>query len=164
GAYHAGVLRALHEAGVRIDLVAGRGAGTIGALFAAVDGGQRLWEKGGLWKSSGLARAYAWRRPLVVAVGMLALAAALLALPLVLLAAGVAAALVAVLLSLVSLSSASTAVTSGYGRFVDAMFAPAALPTIVPRLIVLCLLVAIGSLAASAVMNTWRAPVRRRAM
>jgi predicted acylesterase/phospholipase RssA len=42
GAYHAGVLRALHEAGVKIDIVAGRGVGVIGALFAAVDGGQRL--------------------------------------------------------------------------------------------------------------------------
>ena len=162
GAYHAGVLRALHEAGVRIDLVAGRGAGAIGALFVAVDGGQRLWEKDGLWKSAGLARAYAWRRPLAVAAWMLALAAALLALPLVLLAAGVVAALVAVLLSLVSLSSASTAVTSGYSRFIDAMFAPAALPTIVPRLIVLCLLVAVGALAVGAAAHWWRAPVRRR--
>ena len=44
GAYHAGVLRALHEAGVRVDLVAGRGIGAVGAMFAAVDGGQRLVE------------------------------------------------------------------------------------------------------------------------
>lgn len=161
GAYHAGVLRALHEAGVRIDLVAGRGAGAIGALFAAVDGGQRLWEKDGLWKSAGLARAYAWRRPVALAVWMLAVSAALLALPLVLLAAGVVAALVAVLLSLVSLSTASTAVTSGYARLVDAMFAPAALPTVVPRLIVLCLLVALAALIVGAVMNTWRVPARR---
>ena len=50
GAYHAGVLRALHEAGLRIDLVAARGAGAIGALFAAVDGVQRLWDKDGPWK------------------------------------------------------------------------------------------------------------------
>ena len=50
GAYHAGVLRALHEAGVRIDLVAGRGIGALGALFAAIDGGARLWEPGGFWR------------------------------------------------------------------------------------------------------------------
>ena len=43
GAYHAGVLRALHEAGVKLDVIAGRGVGVIGALFAAVDGAQRLW-------------------------------------------------------------------------------------------------------------------------
>ena len=51
-AYHAGVLRAFHEAGVKIDLTAGRGAGVIGALFAAVDGGARLWDGDGLWKTA----------------------------------------------------------------------------------------------------------------
>src|SRR3989441_7246373 len=30
GAYHAGVLRALHEAGVKLDIVAGRGIGVVG--------------------------------------------------------------------------------------------------------------------------------------
>src|SRR2546425_1118303 len=34
GAYHAGVLRALHEAGVKLDIVAGRGIGVVGALVA----------------------------------------------------------------------------------------------------------------------------------
>jgi NTE family protein len=37
GAYHAGALRALHEAGVKIDIVAGCGIGVVGALFVAVD-------------------------------------------------------------------------------------------------------------------------------
>ena len=78
GAYHAGVLRALHEAGLRIDLVAGRGIGAAGAIFAAVDGGQRLWDKAGLWKQGGLARAYAWRTPLRVAGWAVVAAAALL--------------------------------------------------------------------------------------
>ena len=45
GAYHAGVLRALDEAGVKLDVVAGRGIGVLAALFAAVDGGQRLWDE-----------------------------------------------------------------------------------------------------------------------
>ena len=35
GAYHAGVLRALHEAGVKIDIVAGRGIGARGARVSA---------------------------------------------------------------------------------------------------------------------------------
>src|SRR5260221_302053 len=43
GAYHAGTLRALTEAGVRVDLIAGRGIGAVGAIFAAIDGGARLW-------------------------------------------------------------------------------------------------------------------------
>ena len=50
GAYQAGVLRALHEAGIKIDLVAGRGAGVIGAMFSAMDGGSRLWDDNGVWR------------------------------------------------------------------------------------------------------------------
>ncbi|MFN7984764.1 MAG: patatin-like phospholipase family protein [Vicinamibacterales bacterium] len=51
GAYHAGVLRALHEAGVKLDVAAGRGIGAIGALFAAVDGAPSLWSDTGFWRS-----------------------------------------------------------------------------------------------------------------
>ncbi|MBI1875135.1 MAG: patatin-like phospholipase family protein [Acidobacteria bacterium] len=50
GAYHAGVLRALHESSVRFDLVAGDGVGAIGALFAALDGAAALWESDGPWR------------------------------------------------------------------------------------------------------------------
>ena len=162
GAYHAGVLRALHEAGVRIDLVAGRGIGAIGAMFAAVDGGPRLWDRDGLWKQPGIAKAYRWRGPLRAAGWALVVAAGLLAVPLALSAAGVVAALAGVLLSLVGLRAASTAVTAGYARSVDALFAPSALPTVIPRLIVFSLLVAIGALAAGLALDAWRAPARRR--
>jgi hypothetical protein len=162
GAYHAGVLRALHEAGVRIDLVAGRGIGAIGAMFAAVDGGARLWDRDGLWKQPGIAKAYRWRGPLRIAGWALVAAAGLLAVPLALSAAGVVAALAGVLLSLVGLRDASTAVTAAYARSVDALFAPSALPTVIPRLIVFSLLVAIGALAAGLALDGWRAPARRR--
>jgi hypothetical protein len=162
GAYHAGVLRALHEAGVRIDLVAGRGIGAVGAIFAAVDGGQRLWDGDGLWKHAAIAHAYRWRAALRVAGWAVVAAAGLLAVPLALLALGVIAALVGMLLSLVSLTTASTAVTSFYARSLDALFAPAALPTVIPRLVVFCLLVAIGALAVGLAIDAWRTPVRRR--
>jgi hypothetical protein len=162
GAYHAGVLRALHEAGVRIDLVAGRGIGALGALFSAVDGGQRLWDREGLWKQPSIAQAYGWRLPLRIAGWALVAAAGLLALPLALFGIGVIAALIAVLLALVSLTSASGAVTRGYGSALDTLFAPGALPTIVPRLIVFCLLVAAVSLIAGLAYSLWRAPTRRR--
>ena len=66
------------------------------------------------------------------------------------------------LLALVSLTTASTAVTAAYARSLDALFAPPALPTIIPRLIVFCLLVTIGVLAAGLAMDAWRAPARRR--
>src|SRR5207253_3812991 len=61
GAYHAGVLRALHEAGVKLDVVAGRGVGVVGALFAAIDGAHRLWEEKGFWRSPAVASLYSWR-------------------------------------------------------------------------------------------------------
>ncbi|MBI4478277.1 MAG: patatin-like phospholipase family protein [Acidobacteria bacterium] len=50
GAYHAGVLRALHESSIRLDLVAGDGIGAIGAIFAAVDGASALTDADGLWR------------------------------------------------------------------------------------------------------------------
>jgi len=50
GAYHAGVLKALDESGVRIDVVVGSGIGALAAAFAAVDGGSRLYGPAGLWE------------------------------------------------------------------------------------------------------------------
>src|SRR5215831_18312911 len=82
GAYHAGVLRALHEAGVKIDVVAGRGIGAIGALFAAVDGAQRLWDDKGLWQSDGVRRLYPWRRTLRLLAAALGVAALIVVVPL----------------------------------------------------------------------------------
>src|SRR5678815_37491 len=75
GAYHAGVLRALHEAGVKLDLAAGRGIGAVGAFFAAVDGGARLWEATGLWRSPSAKSFYRWRLPLRIAGWSLIVAA-----------------------------------------------------------------------------------------
>ena len=51
GAYHAGVLRALHETGIKIDLIGGRGVGALGAVLHAIDGAARLWESGGVWRA-----------------------------------------------------------------------------------------------------------------
>src|SRR6476620_10526668 len=83
GAYHAGVLRALHEAGVKLDVVAGRGVGAVGALFAAIDGEQRLWDDKGFWTVPAVRSLYGWRRgPRVLAWGIAA-AVAVVALPLV---------------------------------------------------------------------------------
>src|SRR6187402_926853 len=61
GAYHAGALRALAEAGVKIDLVAGRGIGAVGAMFHAIDGASRLWDDKGFWRSPAVAGLYQWR-------------------------------------------------------------------------------------------------------
>ena len=63
----------------------------VGALFAAVDGGARLWDADGIWKGPARAASIAWRRPLRVAGWALAAAAAVLAVPIVLLALAVLA-------------------------------------------------------------------------
>src|SRR5436309_10489325 len=88
GAYHAGVLRAFHEAGVKIDVVSGHGIGAVGALFAAVDGAQKLWDDKGFWRRHGVRRLYPWRRVVQVIVFALMLSVALVAAPLLAMAAG----------------------------------------------------------------------------
>src|SRR5690349_12514913 len=88
GAYHAGVLRALQEAGVKIDLVAGCGMGVVAALFAAIDGGARLWEPAGLWRGDAASRLYPWR-PVARLAGWTAIAIlGVLAVPLAAVAVG----------------------------------------------------------------------------
>ena len=62
GAYHAGVLRALQEAGVKIDVLAGRGVGAATAALAAIDGAARLWDGNGIWASAHARGLYRWTR------------------------------------------------------------------------------------------------------
>jgi hypothetical protein len=49
GAYHAGVLKALDESGVKLDLIVGSGVGAVGAAFGAAAGGARLYGERGFW-------------------------------------------------------------------------------------------------------------------
>jgi hypothetical protein len=51
GAYHAGVLRALDESGIKLDLLVGSGSGVIGAVFGAVAGGAKVYGADGLWEA-----------------------------------------------------------------------------------------------------------------
>src|SRR5207237_469491 len=81
GAYHAGVLRALHEAGVKLDVVAGRGVGVVSALFAAIDGAQRLWDDKGLWRTPSVSTFYSWNGLLRFVAWALALALVVVAIP-----------------------------------------------------------------------------------
>ena len=75
GAYHAGVLRALHEAGVKVDVMAGHGIGAASAALAAIDGAARLWDADGFWSSAIIRDLYRWKWPLRVS-GWLAVALA----------------------------------------------------------------------------------------
>jgi hypothetical protein len=90
GAYHAGVLRALQEAGVKIDVVAGHGIGAGGAALTAIGGSSRLWEDAGIWRSPRAALLYAWKWTAVVPPAILAVLTMLLLATVVVVAAGVA--------------------------------------------------------------------------
>ncbi|MBI4886721.1 MAG: hypothetical protein HY824_06490 [Acidobacteria bacterium] len=88
GAYHAGALRALQEAGVKIDVMAGQGVGAAGAALAAIDGAARLWDEGGVWRGAAPAGFYRWRGPLRAAAWLAGLLVAVVAAPLLLSLAG----------------------------------------------------------------------------
>lgn len=162
GAYHAGVLRAFHEAGVKIDLVGGRGIGAVSALFAAIDGGARLWEPAGIWKDRSATAYYRWRPALRYAGYALLAAGLVLLLPVALLAVAVLVGLAGLLLALLGLEAAGTAMTAWFTRWVDTLFTPSALPTVVPRLVLFALLAAAAILAVALVTSYVREPVRRR--
>jgi hypothetical protein len=89
GAYHAGVLRALQEAGVKIDVVAGQGVGAGAAMLAALDGAARLWEPGGIWRSPQRGSFYSWTRQARIAAWLTLLLLIVLVAPLCLLLAGI---------------------------------------------------------------------------
>jgi hypothetical protein len=153
GAYHAGVLKALHEAGVKVDLVAGRGVGVLGAVLSAVDGAATLWEPLGFWRRATLARTYrlTWRyRSLGLA---LAVTAGLVVSPLLLLAGAALVWPIALGTSLLGLD-AGAAIARGYADLVAWAYAPPQLPTWVPRL---ALLVAGGVALVLAVAAAWTA-------
>jgi hypothetical protein len=162
GAYHAGVLRALQEAGVRIDLVGGRGAGAASAVFTAIDGAARLWEPDGVWKGPSPRAFYAWRPPLRAAGWALTAAAGIIAVPLALLVLAVVLAIAGMLLTLVGLARAAAAVTSWYSSWIEVLFTPASLPTIIPRLALLAILIGVCIVVVSTAMAWLRTGPRRR--
>jgi hypothetical protein len=84
GAYHAGVLRALDESGVKIDLLVGSGVGTVAAAYGAVAGGAKLYAARGFWDRV-RGRSFFALRPLArVAILLLGCSFAVFLLPLAL--------------------------------------------------------------------------------
>lgn len=161
GAYHAGVLRALHEAGIKIDLVAGRGIGVVAAVFGAVDGASLLWDANGLWRRPGVARLYRWRWPIRVLLALLAVAAIVLVSPLAFILLGLAAYLMGLLLGMAGLELGASVIRA-YSDLLSAAFAPGALPTWLPRLVTIAVVAATVVLIAGAVLAWRQAPIHRR--
>jgi hypothetical protein len=152
GAYHAGVLRALHEAGVKLDVAAGCGIGAVGALFTAVDGAQHLWSDKGFWKAPGVAALYGWRPTLRLLVAAVLLAVAVAIVPIAVMAIGLIVYPIDFILKMVGLSAGG--LVGWYLGVAGAAFAPTALPTWLPRLAVLILAAAATGAAASALRRT----------
>ena len=161
-AYHAGVLRAIAESGIQVDVIAAHGAGVLTALATAIDGGPRVWDPGGPWTQARLHGAYRFRPSLRAAAWALGACFLLLLTPLAVLVLAAVVYGLATLASLVSLPSAAQALVGWYAGLLTWLFDPPMMPTIVPRLLVL------GVLAIAAVLGTaaWRAaraePTRRR--
>lgn len=153
GAYHAGVMKALAEAGVKVDLVAGRGVGVASAMLAALDGGARLWNPTGAWQGSRAARLYRWRLPWIVLGWALAVSFVVLAVPILV---QVAAALLYPIAYAVQLTGLDRDGRLA-GLFVDtiaASFSHAVFAQVIPRVAVLSLLGALLFLAGEYVLRT----------
>ena len=120
-----GVLRALHETGIKIDVVCGRGIGAVGAIFAAVDGASRLSDEKGVWRRSGVERLYPWRWPIRVIFAVAAGVAGVLLSPLIFLALGLLAYVIGLFLGMAGLEVGAS-VMRGYSETLAAAFSPAA--------------------------------------
>jgi predicted acylesterase/phospholipase RssA len=162
GAYHAGVLRALHEIGIKLDLIGGRGVGALGAVLHAIDGAAPLWDAGGVWRGESADRMYRWRWPFRWLSGLTIALVAILAVPLavLLISAGVYP------LAL-GLGMAGLSLGSDLARFLlEALgraFGPGALPTWIPRAVLAVAVAGLGALAVGALLERRRRPGRRTA-
>ncbi|HWI16720.1 MAG TPA: patatin-like phospholipase family protein [Vicinamibacterales bacterium] len=161
GAYHAGALRALQEAGVKIDLVGGRGIGALGAVLAAVDGGSQLWEGSGFWRSEHVANLYRWRWPFTVLRWLMFALLIVLAIPAAVILLGLVVYPIALLLGMAGLEAGATFV-DGFVYWIGQAFVPAALPTWIPRLAALFSTLALVVLGVGAWLTWWRSPLYRR--
>lgn len=162
GAYHAGVLRALREAGVRVDVVAGRGMGAASALFAAADADPRLWDAQGLWTHVEAPGAlYAWRVPWRLLAGGVGLAFALLALPIAL-ALALALVYPLVYLLLIAAPAWGASVSSTYAAGVGRLLSEEVLLGLVPRAVMAALLVAGGAAAVAGLAGALQLRGKRR--
>jgi hypothetical protein len=161
GAYHAGAMRALQEAGVKLDVVGGRGIGALAAVLAAVDGGSQLWEAGGFWRAPILADLYRWRWPFMVLRWLAIALIAVLAIPAAVILVGLIVYPIALLLGMAGLDAGAQVVEAFVGSLSRA-FAPPMLPTWIPRLATLLSTTALIVLATGAWLAWWRSKLYRR--
>ena len=150
-------MKALAEAGVKVDLVAGRGMGVASAMLAALDGGTRLWQPSGAWSGSRAARLYGWRLSWRVVGWALAICFAVLSVPVLV---QVLAALLYPFAYAVQLSGLDRdgRIARAFVQTVAATFNHTLFAQVIPRVAVLSLLGAALFLAGEYVLR-----IRRRA-
>jgi len=122
-----------------------------------VDGAQRLWDEKGFWRAEGIERLYEWRMVPRVVVWALAVSLAIVAVPIAAVALGLIVFPLDFVLKMVGVSGASGLVAA-YLRLAQAAFAPEALPTWLPRLVLLVL----GTAAVIAAADGWLTGSRSR--
>ena len=161
GAYHAGALRALDEAGVKLDIVGGRGVGILSAILSAVDGGSQLWDANGFWRSPAVHTMYQWRWPLRLLRIVGATLLAIFGIPAAILLVALLVYPLALVLGMAGLDAGAT-LMQGFNTQLGLAFSPAVLPTWIPRLAAIVAGVGLAILAVGAALTAWRAPLRRR--
>ena len=161
GAYHAGVLRALQEAGVKVDVLAGQGIGAGSAALAAIDGGARLWDANGIWQPQRRRRLYGWKLPIRAAAWVGVALIVVLLIPIFLLALGLVVLPIGFLLEMLG-TDAGTALVSTYSGWLSSGFAGENLPTTVPRLAMITLAVLVLVLGIGMALLDRRTASRRR--
>ena len=70
-----------------------------------------------------------------------------MAIPLALVAAAVLVGVLGLLMTLVGLEGPGDALRAAFGDWIDTLFAPASLPTIIPRLVLFAILIGLAALA-----------------
>ena len=126
-------MRAIQEAGVKIDVVGGRGIGAVAAVLGAVDGGSQLWDHGGFWRSPAVETFYRWRWPFTVLRWLGIALLAVLAIPAAVILLGLVVYPIALVLGMAGLAVGAYFV-DGFVLALGRAFSPGALPTWIPRL------------------------------
>jgi hypothetical protein len=146
------VLRALQEAGVKIDILAGHGIGAGSAALAALDGSARVWDASGLGRTPAPAGLYGWRWPIRAAAAIGVVLLATLLTPLAVLLVGLLVYLAGFVLEMLQIQAGATLV-SWFSAWLQSAFAGPNLPTTVPRAATIVLII----LLAVLVIGGWRA-------
>jgi hypothetical protein len=154
-------MRAIQEAGVKIDVVGGRGIGAIAAVLGAVDGGSQLWDNAGFWRSPAVETFYQFRWPFMVLRWLGIALLAVLAIPAAVILLGLVVYPIALLLGMAGLAVGAYFV-DGFVWSLGRAFSPSALPTWIPRLAALFSTVALIVLGVGAWLAWWQSPLYRR--